>query len=50
MSRLSDDNLKKKKKSRSCPLQISALKTCHQDILKIIIASSFIRGQLTEDE
>ena len=24
-----------------CPLQIWALKTCNQDILKIIIASSF---------
>ena len=32
------------------PLQIWALKTCDQDISKIIIASSFKHGQLTEDD
>ena len=33
-----------------CPLQILALKTCHQDISKIIVARSFKHGQLVEDD
>ena len=33
-----------------CPLQILALKTCHQDISKIIVARSFKNGQLVEDD
>ena len=31
-------------------MQIWALKTCNQDIWKIIIASSFKHGQLTDDD
>ena len=31
-------------------MQIWALKNCNQDISKIIIASSFKHGQLTEDD
>ena len=31
-------------------LKIWALKTCHQDISKIVIASGFKHGQLTEDD
>ena len=31
-------------------MQVWALKTCNQDILKIIKASSFKDGQLTEDD
>ena len=31
------------------PLRIWALKTCYQDISKIILASRFILGQLIED-
>ena len=31
-----------------CPLQILTLKTCNKDISKIIIASSFKRGQLID--
>ena len=36
--------------SSYCPLQILALKIYYQDISKIIIASSFKHGQLTEDD
>ena len=36
--------------SSYCPLQIWALKTCHQDIWKIIIGSSFKYGQVIEDD
>ena len=32
------------------PLQIWAIKTCNQDISKMIIASSFKHGQLVEDD
>ena len=32
-----------------CPFQMWALKTCNEDISKIIIASSFEHGQLIED-
>ena len=32
------------------PFANMTLKTCHQDISKIIIASSFKHGQLTEDD
>ena len=56
MSRLPGEIFKKKVcvcvlhlKLSYCPLQIWALKTCNQDILKIIIASSFKHAQLTED-
>ena len=35
--------------SSYCPLQILALKTCH-DISKIIVARSFKHGQLVEDD
>ena len=38
------------KKSSYCPLQILALKTCHQDISKIIVARSFKHGQLVDDD
>ena len=31
------------------PIQIWALETCNQDILKIIIASAFKLGQLVDD-
>ena len=33
---------------RYCPLQIWSLKTCHQDISKIIVARK--HGQLVEDD
>ena len=36
--------------SSYCPLQIWSLKTCHQDISKIIVARSFKYGQLVEDD
>ena len=36
--------------SSYCPLQILALKTCHQGISKIIVARSFKHGQLVEDD
>ena len=36
--------------SSDCPLRIRALKTCNQDISKIIIASSLKHGQLVEDD
>ena len=42
--------LKKVIFSSYCPLQILALKTFNQDISKIIKASSFKHGQLTDDD
>ena len=36
--------------SSYCPLHVWALKMCYQDISKIIIASSFKHGQMTEDD
>ena len=48
MSKLPGESLKKF--SNYCHLQIWPLKTCNQDISKIIIANSFKLGQLTEDD
>ena len=52
MTKLPGGNLKKSYLfySSYCPLQIWSLKTCSQDISKIIIASSFKLGQLIDDE
>ena len=54
MSRLIDENLKKKKLilffSNYLPLQIWTLKICYYDILKTVIARSFKLGQLIEDD
>ena len=54
MSRLSGENYERSFFlfffSSNCPLQILALKYFNQDISKIVIASSFKHGQLTEDE
>ena len=36
--------------SSYCPLQIMALKTCHQDISKFIVAGSFKHRKLVEDD
>ena len=33
-----------------CPLQISALEACNQDISNYSVASSFKHGQLVEDD
>ena len=51
MSRLPGENKKKVILffSSYCTLQIWSLKTCHQDISKIIAARSFKHGQLVED-
>ena len=52
ISRLPGQNLKKSFTTflSYCPLRIWALETCTQDISKIIITSSFKRGQLVEDD
>ena len=52
MSRLPGVNLKKSYSTFSsyCPLQIWALKTCNQGILKIIIAYNFNLGHMIEDD
>ena len=50
MSRLPDENFKKKFVFSYCPLQILALETCNQDISDNIIASSFKHGQLVKDD
>ena len=52
MCRLSGENVKKVILffPSYYPLQIWELKTCNQDILKIIIASSFKHSQLTDDD